>query len=178
MLNFTVGPVQSSERVRKIGGEQVPYFRTSEFSSIMLENEKLIKKFANASDESRTVFITGSGTASMEAVVVNTLTKDDKVLVVNGGSFGARFAELCKIYEIDYTEIKLESGHKLRKEDLESYNNKGYTAFLVNVHETSTGVLYDLELIHEFCGKNNLFLIALACINILASIAHIPLKYN
>ncbi len=32
MLNFTVGPVQSSDRVmRAIGGEQVPYFRT-EFS--------------------------------------------------------------------------------------------------------------------------------------------------
>ena len=27
MLNFTVGPVMSSDVVRKIGGEQVPYFR-------------------------------------------------------------------------------------------------------------------------------------------------------
>ena len=41
MLNFTVGPVMSSDVVRKIGGEQVPYFRTSEFSNVMLENEKM-----------------------------------------------------------------------------------------------------------------------------------------
>ena len=42
MINFTVGPVQSSEAVRAIGAEQVPYFRTSEFSEVMLENERLI----------------------------------------------------------------------------------------------------------------------------------------
>ena len=48
MLNFTVGPVMSSDAVRAIGGEQVPYFRTSEFSQIMFENESLIKKFAKA----------------------------------------------------------------------------------------------------------------------------------
>ena len=40
MLNFTVGPVMSSEKVCEIGGEQVPYFRTPEFSDIMLENEE------------------------------------------------------------------------------------------------------------------------------------------
>lgn len=38
MINFTVGPVQSNESVRAVGAEQVPYFRTSEFSEVMLEN--------------------------------------------------------------------------------------------------------------------------------------------
>lgn len=45
MINFTVGPVQSSGAVRAIGAEKVPYFRTAEFSEFMLENERLIKKF-------------------------------------------------------------------------------------------------------------------------------------
>ena len=53
MLNFTVGPVMTSESVRAIGAEQVPYFRTAEFSELMLENERLIKNFAKASDNSR-----------------------------------------------------------------------------------------------------------------------------
>ena len=44
MINFTVGPVQSCDTVRAIGAENVPYFRTAEFSATMLENEKLIKK--------------------------------------------------------------------------------------------------------------------------------------
>ena len=42
MLNFTVGPVMSDDVVRAIGAEQVPYFRTPEFSAVMLENEMLI----------------------------------------------------------------------------------------------------------------------------------------
>ena len=67
MLNFAVGPVMSSEEVRAIGAEQVPYFRTPEFSALMLENEKLVLKFAKAPEGSRVVFLTGSGTASMEA---------------------------------------------------------------------------------------------------------------
>ena len=44
MLNFTVGPVMTDDVVRAIGAEQVPYFRTPEFSAVMLENEKLMKK--------------------------------------------------------------------------------------------------------------------------------------
>ena len=168
MINFTVGPVQSSDEVRRIGGEQVPYFRTQEFSNMMLESEKLMKEFVYASDDSKVVFMTGSGTASMETAIANLLTKEDKALVVNGGSFGHRFVELLELYEIPFDEIKLEFGKPLTKEILSKYNPKNYTSFIVNVHETSTGVHYDLDLIHEFCSKNNLFLIVDAISSFLA----------
>lgn len=168
MINFTVGPVQSAETVRNIGKEQVPYFRTAEFSELMLENEKLMLKFAHAEEGARAVFITGSGTASMEAAVINTLTMQDKVLVVNGGSFGRRFVQLCKIHGIPYTEICLETGKTLKADMLHEYENSGYTAFMVNMHETSTGVLYDMNLIGDFCRKNHLFLITDAISSFLA----------
>lgn len=90
MLNFTVGPVMSDETVRGIGAEQVPYFRTLEFSEIMLENERLVKLFVKSEEDARVVFITGSGTSSMEATVMDVLSPDDKVLVIDGGSFGDR----------------------------------------------------------------------------------------
>lgn len=169
MLNFTVGPVMSDENILKIGSEQVPYFRTPEFSDIMLENERLIKKFANADDSARTVFITGSGTASMEAAIINTLTSKDKALVVNGGSFGQRFVKLCQIHNIPFSEIKLEFGKALTAQMLSEYDGKKeYTAFIVNLHETSTGVLYDIDLISKFCKRNNLFLIVDAISSFLA----------
>ncbi|MCM1235191.1 MAG: aminotransferase class V-fold PLP-dependent enzyme [Ruminococcus flavefaciens] len=159
MINFAVGPVQSSEAVKKIGGEEVPYFRTDEFSALMLENEEMILECAGAGNNSRAVFITGSGTAAMEASVINAFSSKDKVLVVNGGSFGERFEKLCGIHGIPYTSIKLESGKRLHQSDLEKFGNKGYTGFLVNLHETSTGVLYDIDIISNFCKKNELFLI-------------------
>ena len=168
MLNFTVGPVMSEENILAIGAEQVPYFRTSEFSEIMLENEELMKRFAKADPSSRAVFITGSGTASMEAVIMNCLTKSDKAIIVNGGSFGQRFVNLCSIHEIPFSEVKIESGKALTADMLQAFDEKGYTAFIVNAHETSTGVLYDMDLIGCFCQKNNLFLIVDAISSFLA----------
>lgn len=168
MLNFTVGPVQAGETVLQIGSQQVPYFRTSEFSEVMLDNERLMKQFAHAPEHSRVVFLTGSGTASMEAVVMNTLHAGDKVLVINGGSFGQRFADLCQLHELNYTEIKLPCGQSLQSADLEPYEQQGYTALLVNIHETSTGVHYDLPMIADFCRRNGLFLIVDAISSFLA----------
>lgn len=159
MLNFTVGPVMSSERVRIIGAEQVPYFRTTEFSNVMFENENLMRKFTKASKDSRVVFLTGSGTAAMEASVMNCLNKEDKALVVNGGSFGHRFVQLLELHDVPHTEIVLEHGKALKKEMLDQYEKKGYTAFVVNLHETSTGVHYDIDMISDFCKKNGLFLL-------------------
>lgn len=159
MINFTVGPVQSSDSVRAIGAEQVPYFRTAEFSQLMLENERLIKKFVHATDDSRVVFLTSSGSGGMETAIMNCLNKQDKALVVNGGSFGERFVELLTLHEIPFTEIKLEQGKALKPEHLAPYEDKGYTAFLLQKHETSTGVHYDINLVSEFCKRNGCFLI-------------------
>ena len=159
MLNFTVGPVMSSEEVRAIGAEQVPYFRTPEFSDVMFENERLVKKYARAEDNARVCFMTGSGTASMEAAVINLFTTDDKVLVIDGGSFGHRFVEMLEIHEIPYERIIPEFGHGITAEQLAVYDGKNYTGFLVNLDETSVGVLYDIQLISDFCERNNIFLV-------------------
>ena len=125
----------------------------------MLENEALIKKMAKTQEDAKVVFITGSGTASMEAAIINTLSSNDKALIINGGSFGQRFVELCQLHNINYEELKLETGCSINEDHLNSFKNKGFTALLVNYHETSTGVLYDLKLLSEFCKQNNLFFI-------------------
>lgn len=168
MLNFTVGPVMSDEEVLAIGGEQVPYFRTQEFSDIMLENESIMKELVNAPDSAKVVFITGSGTASMESVVMNVFTPHDRLLVIDGGSFGHRFTELCDIHHIPYTAIKPEQGHVVTPEMLQQYDSKGYTGLLVNIHETSTGVLYDARLLGEFCRRNNMLFVIDAISSFLA----------
>ena len=169
MLNFTIGPVMSSEEVLKIGGEQTPYFRNDEFSQVMLENERLMKEFVYADDESRVVFITGSGTAAMEATIMNVFKEDDKVLIVNGGGFGQRFVDLCQLHDVSYDEVKLDFGCDITKETLNSYSDKGYTGFLVNICETSSGIYYNLDLISEFCNQNNIFLVVDAISSFLAN---------
>ncbi len=168
MLNFTVGPVQMYEDTREIATQDLPYFRTPEFSRVVLESERLLLKFLNAPKQSRALLLTGSGTFSMETSVSNIFTPADKLLVVNGGGFGARFAEICRIHHIPHEQICLSAGTALRKEHLAPYEGQGFTGFLVNVDETSTGVYYDLSLIGDFCRRNGLLLIVDAISSFLA----------
>lgn len=168
MLNFTVGPVSMNDEIRELGAEQIPYFRTEEFSKLMLENEQIIKKAMHTEENAKVIFLTCSGTGAMESVIMNTLSSADKALVVNGGSFGNRFKLLCDIHEIPNEEIKLEFGEDLTENHLNKYKYKGCTALLVNIHETSTGVLYDIDLISKFCKEQNMFLIVDAISSFLA----------
>lgn len=146
------------QEILDLGAQQIPYFRTDDFSEIMFENEFLIKKFVKAPEGSRAIFLTGSGTAAMEAAVINVFDKTDKLLIINGGSFGARFKAICDVHMINNAEILLAYGEPLKEEHLAPYDNQGFTGLLINVHETSTGVLYDMGLVKDFAKRNGLIL--------------------
>ena len=149
----------SDESVLAISGESSPYFRTAEFSQIMLENEKLMLEFLNAPENSRCVFLTSSGTGAMESCVMNVLNENDKVIVINGGGFGQRFADMCELHRYSCTQLKCGFAHQVTADMLADFENKGYTALLVNMDETSSGILYDMQLISDFCKRNNIMLI-------------------
>ena len=153
MINFAVGPVMMDEEIRSLGAQEIPYFRTPEFSALMKENETLMKRFVRAGDGARALFLTGSGTAAMEAAVLNLFTEKDRVLVGERGKLWGRFEKLCQVLQIPHETIYLESGKALKKEHLDAYEGKNFTGFLVNVHETSTGVYYDMDLISDSAGE-------------------------
>ena len=160
MLNFAVGPVPMSPEIRALGVEDIPYFRTGDFSAMMRDSERMLLDFAHAPQGSRAIFPTSSGTGAMEATVMGTLDPAcDRALIVDGGSFGHRFREMLSLHGIMHDAVELEYGRPLMKSDLEPFEGKGYTAFLVNLGETSQGMLYDSELIADFCSRNKLFLI-------------------
>ena len=160
MKLFTVGPVAMFPRTLKIASEQLPYFRTSEFSDLMLENASLFRKSVRASEEAKVVFLTASGTGGMEASVINCFDKRDKLLVINGGEFGKRFSQICDIHGIAYDEVKMDFGDGLTSEALVPYEDVTYSGMLVNLHETSTGQLYNMKLLSSFCKRKHMYLVA------------------
>ena len=161
MRLFTIGPVQMFREITEQfrGGRQVPYFRTPEFSKMMLDTDRLLKKLVQTTDTSRTIYLTASGTAAMEATLMNCFTPNDRMLIVNGGTFGQRFVDLCDILEIPYDEIRLPYGETLGKVHFAPFADKEYTALLVNLDETSTGQLYDIHLLHDFCQRKHMYLV-------------------
>lgn len=159
MKLFTVGPVEMYPETLKTAGKQLPYFRTQEFSKLMYENEEMFRESINATSDAKTIFLTASGTAAMEAVVINCFTRTDRLLVINGGSFGKRFKEICAIHQMPFDELCLSFDETLTEERLKSFDGKGYSGLLVNLHETSTGKLYDIHMLSRFCRRNGLYLI-------------------
>ena len=151
---FTPGPVKMYEETLKIGALQTPYFRNDEFSQITLECEENLLKIANAPDGSKVLFLTASGTAGMEATVQNLLNKNDKALVVNGGGFGQRFVDICKLHHIKTIDCKVENNNLFDTTVLNHFTDA--TALLINAHETSIGTLYDLKSVGEFTKQNKM----------------------
>ncbi|MDR1713228.1 MAG: aminotransferase class V-fold PLP-dependent enzyme [Coriobacteriales bacterium] len=159
MKLFTVGPVQMSPQTLAVAGQQVPYFRNAEFSAVVLECERLLLQLAGAGAGSRALLLAASGTGAMEATVLNCLNSADKALIIDGGTFGRRFVQICQRLSIPHEVLTLAFGETLTAEHLAAYAGRGCSALLANLDETSTGQLYDLELLAGFCRQNAMLLI-------------------
>ena len=154
---FTPGPVKMSDEILAVGAKQTPYFRNDKFSEVTFNCEKGLLKMVNAPEGSRVIFLTASGTAGMEASIINLLTKNDNALVVNGGGFGGRFVDICATHDIPHTNFKVKDTNLYNIEELAPKGD--YSTLIVNAHETSVGHLYDLDAMGAYAKKNSLFFI-------------------
>ena len=125
MIHFTLGPVEMYERTKMIGALQNKYFRTSEFSEFIRETDLMLKRFLNAPASYQTVFLSGSGTAAMDATLLNCLTPDDKVLIINGGKFAGYFVDMCAYQKIQFDTLDVPFGQPLLAEMLLPHESKG-----------------------------------------------------
>ena len=154
---FTPGPVKMSEEILEVGAKQTPYFRNCEFSDVTYACEKGLIEMVNAPEGSKVIFLTASGTAGMESVVMNLLNKEDNALVGHGGGFGGRFVDICKTHEIPHTDFVVKNTNLNDIETLAPKEN--YTSLIVNAHETSVGHIYDLDAMGAYAKKNDLLYI-------------------
>ena len=155
---FTPGPVPIDKHILAKGAEQPPYNRTPDFSQFTLE---ILQGLGHVFQTRGPVAIlTGSGTAAMEAAVLNFLDESDNVLIVNGGTFGQRWCDLCDVHSVSHTELKLNPGEDIDSDLLsKTLSGEKFTALLVNAHETSTGQLYDIQSLGRVARKYDLFFI-------------------
>lgn len=107
------------------------------------------------------LMFTASGTGAMEAAVVNTLSPGDRALVIIGGKFGERWAELCKAFGVEVIPVEVEWGKAVHPEQVAKAldNNPSIKAVFVTHSETSTGVLHDVRAIAEIVKDKEALLI-------------------
>jgi aspartate aminotransferase-like enzyme len=156
---LTPGPTPIPEDVLLEGARSIIHHRTEEFSKIYTEvTEGLKSVFMTEQD---VYIMTSTGTGAMEAAVVNILDPGDRVICINSGKFGARWAHICRQYGVAVEEINLEWGDDLPKERLSDIltSNPGTKAVFSTLSETSTGAVYDIQGYSEVTSSTDTVLV-------------------
>ncbi len=154
-----VFPGNIDESIMKIGSQPFMYMRTDKFSEINKESEQILLDLIHCKD-GRTIIYTGSGTGAMSAVVENYCTTKKKAFVIDGGSFGHRWFQLCEYYNVPVVDYTVAFAKDIDYEDLErNVAAEKPDVFLCQHHETSSGQLFNLHAISQICHKYNVSLV-------------------
>ena len=165
------GPTPVPERVLKALGQHPIGHRSSDFQALTKRINALLKWLHQTNEDVLT--ITGSGTAAMEAGIINTLSRGDKVLCGDNGKFGERWVKVAKAYGLEVEVIKAEWGepldHEKFKTTLEADKKKEIKAVILTHSETSTGVINDLQLISKYVQEHGQALTIADCVTSLGA---------
>src|SRR5437773_10780757 len=102
-----------------------------------------------------TVPISATGSAGMEAALVNIIEHGDEVIVCIHGVFGERMLDIIARAGGKPVIVRAEWGHAIERKDIEAALDSSNPRALAIVHaETSTGVLQDLIGLGELAQHN------------------------
>jgi alanine-glyoxylate transaminase / serine-glyoxylate transaminase / serine-pyruvate transaminase len=136
------GPSTIAPRVLRAMGAPVLSHLDPDFTPLLDDVRERLGRVFQAPAESLTIATSGTGTSGMEAMVCNLVKDGTRVLVVVGGYFGERLAEMCRRYGATVSRIEVEWGRAVDPAAVEkALAAKGADIVAVVHAETSTGVL-------------------------------------
>ena len=145
--------------------------RSADFQKIVKRTTAQLKWLHQTSGD--VLALTGSGTAAMEAGIINVLSKGDRVLCGDNGKFGERWVKVAKAYGLDVQVIKADWGQPLDPEAfrtaLEADTAKAIRAVILTHSETSTGVINDLKTIASHVRAHGTALTIADCVTSLGA---------
>ncbi len=103
-----------------------------------------------------------SGTGAMTAAVFGLFAPGETVLVVDGGKFGERWRKIAETRQLKIVDLKVEWGRAVNPADVEKILDAqpGISGLLVQLSETSTGVLHPVEEIARITRRREVLLVA------------------
>jgi len=164
---FTVGPVPMFPRTLEVGARQLPYNRTAEFSQRTFRIVSGLKRLLATDGD--VMILTASGTGAMESAVGTFFEPQTRVLVVTGGTFGQRWADLARRLNLAVTVLEPQPGEAVDPTRVrELLSAQKFDAMIVTAHETSTGVLHDVKSLGAIAREHGAFFLVDAISTVLA----------
>ncbi len=148
MKLLTPGPTPVHPEVLKVMAQPMIHHRSPEFGEI-LKTLRADLNWLAGTQSGESVIFSSSGSGGMEAVVASMFSPGDEVVVVEGGKFGERWAELTNHYKLNTNVIHVEWGRAATVEQVLTAVTPQTKAVFIQASETSTGVAHPIGRIGE-----------------------------
>ncbi len=146
---FTPGPVPVPDRVRLAMAAPILHHRQADFLPLFETCREGLQRIFQTQEP--VLILASSGTGAMEAAVSNFLSPGDHALVVRGGKFGERWAEICEAYGARTTCIDVTWGEAVDpaevRRTLEAHPE--IRAVYLQASETSTAACHPVKEVAE-----------------------------
>lgn len=165
---FTPGPTPIPDRVKIAMNQPMISHRGAAFPVILEDVATRLKPIFGT--EEPVVIVSGSGTGALEVAAVNTVEPGEDVVVIVGGAFGDRFANILEVHGANVHRLEVEWGTACQPEQLEQFItalNKNIKAVFATYSETSTTVIHPIKDLGEVTKRltDGLFIVdGVSCI--------------
>ncbi|MBN2724686.1 MAG: alanine--glyoxylate aminotransferase family protein [Deltaproteobacteria bacterium] len=151
------GPVLTTPKVKAALVHHDMCHRDDDFSALVQNLRKKLKKVFKGGDDHEVVMITGSGTSGIEAAISSSVPEDKKILVVVNGAFGERYVEVSKVHRLGLVEVNFGWRNEVDTKEIERHlvEDEDIAVVMMAHHETSTGILNPVNEVGELCRKHN-----------------------
>jgi alanine-glyoxylate transaminase / serine-glyoxylate transaminase / serine-pyruvate transaminase len=168
------GPSDVHERVLKALATPLVGHLDPEFAALMDETQDLLR-YVFQTENRLTLAISGTGSAGMEAVVVNLIEPGDRMLICINGVFGARMQDVAERAGAEVTTIERPYGEVFDPAEVKAAVDRVHPKVLGIVHaETSTGALQPIADIARIAHDAG----ALIALDTVTSLAGVPVEID
>ncbi len=157
---LTPGPTEIPDRVRLAMANPMIHHRKPEFVKILQETQTLLQELFGTKEV--VLPLACSGTGAMTAAVHNLFNVGEKVLVINAGKFGERWAKISQTHNLDVVEHVIPWGEAITAPILEDLLNtyNDVKGVFIQISETSTGAQMPVQELAKVTQSKNVLLIA------------------
>jgi alanine-glyoxylate transaminase/serine-glyoxylate transaminase/serine-pyruvate transaminase len=168
------GPSDVHPRVLAALGMPLLGHLDPEFVALMDETQSLLRHVFRTENR-LTLAVSGTGSAGMEAVVVNLIEPGDKMLVCVNGVFGGRMVDVAQRAGADVTAIERPFGEVFDPDEVKAAINRVRPKVVGIVHaETSTGAWQPVDEIARIAHDSG----ALIAIDTVTSLGGVPVEID